>query len=302
MTNGEIMLAGTARLLAREISQRQVKGLEEFFAEIAGGAVPPDIIRKAISRMERGRLVGVSDGRVHLALIPFEINPDGSAQVGVPLFHPHAARRESDVISAAADAVVSLGARTVHIALPEESSLAPFFLKAGFKSGPLMLEMAGGVPAVSAPPECKWIPYRARDRRLFADVFYRTLEGSLDFPELPVSMDGAKVMRAFEMRGVHNNDDFAGLDVGGNMCGLIFVVSQGPRVEIVYMGLVPAERGKGLGKALVARAAERARAHNASEIQLTVDSRNVPAIAAYRKFGLSEKRAVRVYYRVEKKS
>jgi len=302
MTDGKIISDGTDKLLAREISRRRGKGLEEFFAAIAGGAVPLDIVRKAIVRMERGRLVGVSDGRVHLALVPFAISPDGSAQVGVPLFHPLAARRESGVISAAAGAVASLGARTVHIALPEESSLAPFFLQAAFKAGPLMLEMSGGVPALSAPRKFKWIPYRTRDRRLFAEVFYRTLEGSLDFPELPVSTDGVKLMRAFEARGGHDGDDFAALEVGGDMCGLVLVVSQKPRVEIAYMGLVPGQRGKGLGHALVARAAERARAHNASEIQVTVDSRNAPAIAAYEKFGLSEKRAVRIYYRVEKKS
>jgi ribosomal protein S18 acetylase RimI-like enzyme len=47
---------------------------------------------------------------------------------------------------------------------------------------------------------------------------------------------------------------------------------------------------------------ERALVHRACAVELTVDDRNSPAIALYERFGLREKRAVRVYFRVLKKS
>jgi ribosomal protein S18 acetylase RimI-like enzyme len=57
-----------------------------------------------------------------------------------------------------------------------------------------------------------------------------------------------------------------------------------------------------MGRVLMARVVERALAHSAEGIGLNVDAHNTPAIALYGRFGLSEKRAVRVIFRVEKKN
>jgi GNAT superfamily N-acetyltransferase len=58
-------------------------------------------------------------------------------------------------------------------------------------------------------------------------------------------------------------------------------------VEIVYMGLIPAARGKGLGTQLVQKAFDAAREVGADQVLLAVDQRNHPAKAIYQLAGLT---------------
>ena len=54
--------------------------------------------------------------------------------------------------------------------------------------------------------------------------------------------------------------------------------------EVVYLGLAPRARGRGLGAQAVAHALELARPH-ASALELAVDVRNLPAARLYRDAG-----------------
>ena len=55
--------------------------------------------------------------------------------------------------------------------------------------------------------------------------------------------------------------------------------------EVVYLGLTPPARGRGLGRAAIAHALELARPH-ASRLELAVDIRNRPATRLYDRVGL----------------
>jgi ribosomal protein S18 acetylase RimI-like enzyme len=62
---------------------------------------------------------------------------------------------------------------------------------------------------------------------------------------------------------------------------------------VIYLGLTPAARGRGLGRAVLRRALELARA-NTPRLELAVDLRNTPAVQLYRATGFTvrDRRAV----------
>src|SRR5207237_5469916 len=63
--------------------------------------------------------------------------------------------------------------------------------------------------------------------------------------------------------------------------------------EVAYLGLTPAARGRGLGRAVLAQALALARSH-AARLELAVDSRNDPANRLYQAAGFTsfDRRAV----------
>ena len=63
--------------------------------------------------------------------------------------------------------------------------------------------------------------------------------------------------------------------------------------EVIYLGLTPAARGRGLGRAVIRHALELARGH-APILELAVDLRNTPAVRLYRATGFipRDRRAV----------
>jgi len=298
----DIAVAGPADLEAHEIDAAELARLDDFLSAALGEILPAKLVKESISKTHKGRLMSVADAAGQLMLIPFEVGPDGSGQVGEPLFHPRAEGLRDGLIRRAAVEIAAKGARTIYVALDPDDVLGQAFLGAGFSRGPLMLEMTGETPpSEAAPGEGRWVLYDASRRAQFAAVFYRTLEGSLDFPELPVSRDGAKLMETFEGRGGFSAEDFVVLE-GAEGGGAILLLVELPEraLEIAYMGVVPELRGRGVGRLLMARTFERARARGARRVSVTVDSRNIPAASLYRKSGLSEKRAVRVYFRAGK--
>ena len=60
--------------------------------------------------------------------------------------------------------------------------------------------------------------------------------------------------------------------------------------EVVYLGLTPAARGRGLGRAVIRHALEPARSH-APILELAVDLRNTPAVRLYRSTGFHPARS-----------
>jgi ribosomal protein S18 acetylase RimI-like enzyme len=56
-------------------------------------------------------------------------------------------------------------------------------------------------------------------------------------------------------------------------------------VELVYLGIDPDFRGKGLGGALLARGLDAVSRRSERRVTLAVDDRNLPALALYRRFG-----------------
>jgi ribosomal protein S18 acetylase RimI-like enzyme len=56
--------------------------------------------------------------------------------------------------------------------------------------------------------------------------------------------------------------------------------------EVIYLGLTPAARGRGLGRAAIRHALDLARGQ-ATVLELAVDLRNTPAVRLYRSCGFT---------------
>jgi ribosomal protein S18 acetylase RimI-like enzyme len=69
-------------------------------------------------------------------------------------------------------------------------------------------------------------------------------------------------------------------------CLLLAPLHTAPSLEVVYMGVVPEHRGRGVGDALLRRALQQCREHGARLLTLAVDGRNAPAKRLYERFGL----------------
>lgn len=311
----DVAVAVKPHFEAYEVKQDDLPSLEAFFSSILADSVPVELIREALLRAQagqappgqspiggpvRGRLVAVADGAGHLMLVPFHISADASGHMGLPIFHARSKNREAAILSAGADRIGGLGAETLHILVSPGNRLEAVLAKAGFASAGTIIDMSRSAPVEWPGDGRRWTTYSRARRALFADVFYRTLEGSLDCAEIPVCGDGDRLMRAFEERGEFAPEDFTLLEGEAGPEGILLAVDMGEALDIAYVGVVPRARRRGLGKLLVSRAMERAAERRLPRITVSVDSRNLPAITLYEQFAFSENRAVCVYYRLQK--
>lgn len=147
-----------------------------------------------------------------------------------------------------------------------------------------------GLPNVGAGlTVVMWAEERAG---LFARGIEASYEGTLDCPGLlgmrPIEdvMAGHRGSGEFEPHRWVCVVDEKGEDEGGAVA--VLLVSRIPQRrahELVYLGIVPAWRGRGLGRTLVEHAAAVAGAERSRTLLLAVDAANGPACRLYRKHG-----------------
>ncbi|MDX9910972.1 MAG: GNAT family N-acetyltransferase [Phycisphaerales bacterium] len=130
---------------------------------------------------------------------------------------------------------------------------------------------------------------RSPGRRRLARTLEETYADTLDCPGL---------------RGLRTPDDIieSHLSVGRGAPAMWSLVVEGARslgcvllnhcpaqscVELVYIGLAPALRGRGLGAPLLAHAIRRAAQTSARELTCAVDTRNTPAERMYQRAGMT---------------
>lgn len=181
---------------------------------------------------------------------------------------------------------------------PREQTAIDAFVGAGFVSVGTLLYLAGPIPPrlrqVPIPAGCfaqsigRVIGDAALRSRLCA-LLDRTYAGTLDCPELCGMRDTVDVLDSHLSSGKYKPGLWlvltrAGEDIG---CCFLNMTAAGDGAELVYLGLVPEARGRGLGKALLSTALQRAAGHGAHEVCCAVDERNAPAIRLYTDFGLS---------------
>ncbi len=107
---------------------------------------------------------------------------------------------------------------------------------------------------------------------------------SLDMPELEGARSLDDILESHRATGRFVPDRWRlGQVPGEPHAAAILMLSEVPDRdvwEIVYLGLTPAARGRGLGRQIIAHALELARPH-ASRLELAVDIRNRPATRLY---------------------
>ena len=142
--------------------------------------------------------------------------------------------------------------------------------------------------------------YSPATHGLFATTIMETYRDSLDCPGLNGLRDIEDVITGHKSSGEFDpnlwfllcehghNGNADGGDPGPTPVGVLLLsrVSRMETVELVYLGLVPAARGRGLGELLLKHALALVPAAGRSRLTLAVDAINAPAMRLYYRHGL----------------
>ena len=148
------------------------------------------------------------------------------------------------------------------------------------------------------PPGFGWLEYSPQAHPVFVSAIAETYRHSLDCPSLNGLRDMEDVLAGHKASGEFeaglwlllcehvpgSNGDGASTKAHGVL--LLSKMQPGDAMELVYLGLTPAARGKGLGDLLVKQALATVAARGASRLSLAVDSTNGPALKLYYRHGL----------------
>ena len=194
-------------------------------------------------------------------------------------------------------ALNELSARPLHymqaLLEPQATAARALLLDAGFDClAPLVyLERNATFPWVPppAPDQAEWLLYSAKTHARFAAVVQATYEGSLDCPELTGLRPIDDVLAAHQAAGQFDPAlwELARIDGRDAGCLLMARLPHGHMLELVYMGVVPTFRRRGVGRLLLRGALEHCRVTRARQLTVVVDDRNTPARELYARFGLA---------------
>ena len=156
-------------------------------------------------------------------------------------------------------------------------------------------ETAAKVPGGALGAGVQLLPWVASRRGLFVEAIRGSYEQTLDCPGLVGVRDMDDIIAGHMGAGRFVPDLWHVLMEGGEPAGvmLINLVGGGGVCELVYFGLRPSARGRGIALGLLNYGLEAAHAHRARQMVLAVDRDNIPAIRLYERAGfLSEARKV----------
>lgn len=129
-------------------------------------------------------------------------------------------------------------------------------------------------------------------RPQFEAAITATYEGTLDCPELNGRRSGDQALLGHEISGPFQPELWKIYSQGETNAGVVLARchtdESDPVFEIVYLGVAPPFRGRGLGRKMLTDLIAEACRQGVSEIMLAVDVRNSPAIGLYEQFGFRE--------------
>ena len=141
-------------------------------------------------------------------------------------------------------------------------------------------------------------PYCPANASAFAGVLMASYDGTRDCPELNGTRSADEVVTGYRDAGPGGSREWFLASAGRTPVGVLLLA--GPPAGawvLTYLGVVPAARGRGVGRALTRFAVRRAAAAAAPGLTLNVDVRNAPALAAVRRRGVRRVRPPRGVHR-----
>jgi ribosomal protein S18 acetylase RimI-like enzyme len=237
----------------------------------------------------------------------------GSGRTAMMMLAPPAARQESELDHLERVACVEAACRGLEehrpevrlaqaLTDPDESWATSAFAAAGFLTvgqlAYLRAPLKRAAAQAAAPVWPEGITVRnirsaapgEPDHRLLIQALDRSYLDTLDCPELCGMRETADILDSHRATGIFNprlwwlvflHDEPHG-------CILLSHIPDHNCVELVYLGLSPQLRGRGLGRQLLEMGMGASRGATAEHIACAVDLRNAPARALYEKVGFRE--------------
>ncbi len=142
-------------------------------------------------------------------------------------------------------------------------------------------------PAAGDEQALTWRSYEQFDEAELANVISATYEGSLDCPALSGLRPTTDVIAGHKVTGIFRPQSWWIVARDGSPVGCVLVNDshRDATFEVVYIGVVPAFRRRGVARALLGRAAAEARSEARDALTLAVDARNHSACNLYESEG-----------------
>ena len=143
------------------------------------------------------------------------------------------------------------------------------------------------LPEDPTPDGVELLPYTSADRDRLIEILDASYEQTLDCPGLLGLRRTEDVLRGHMSTGEFDPSLWTIMLVDGRPGGALLLnpSTQGRCVELVYLGLAPFARGRGLGRHLLRHGLRLVQPRRERLITLAVDEHNAPALALYRREG-----------------
>ncbi|HUU11216.1 MAG TPA: GNAT family N-acetyltransferase [Phycisphaerae bacterium] len=165
---------------------------------------------------------------------------------------------------------------------------------AGFEPLAMLSYLRRGIGPVDVGaedrPDLAWQRYSFLRHRRFADTIARTYEGSLDCPKLAGLREIDDTVETHKRTGRFSPKTWRLAVADRQPRGVAMVNELQGRAELIYLGVVPEARGRGIGRALLAQAMRDATTMGLTQVGLAVDVNNIPATRLYAGAGFTEVR------------
>jgi mycothiol synthase len=255
-------------------------------------------VANALGLLERheldpaGVLAASADGSL-LGSVICMTAPGASGLVWPPQAVEGAARHtvEDRLIQAASAWLRQRGAKLAQALLgPAEAILADPLERNGFAHVTRLLYLRHPLelttPALAVPDRITFLSYE-QDRPQFHDTLLRTYVDSQDCPEVTGVRTIDEIIEGHRAQGKYDPQRWWLALEGSQPLGVLLLTDT-PELsswDVSYVGVVPEARGRGIGRRLVLKALLEARLGEASQLTLSVDARNQPALRLYRGLG-----------------
>jgi ribosomal protein S18 acetylase RimI-like enzyme len=176
---------------------------------------------------------------------------------------------------------------------PDDRSAIDVYRTCGFESLAELIYLDRDVRRAhekALPPGFGWETYSHANHGDFAQTVSATYEGSLDCPRLNGRRHIEDVLAGHKAAGEFDPALWFLLQAGDGSAAGALLLSRSTRtdaLELVYLGLLKTQRGRGFGDVMMQHALATAARIGCRRLSLAVDSQNTPALRLYHRHGLS---------------
>ena len=266
---------------------------------LADEGVVVDFLQFAVQRGIDLNDLWVADraGRVVWATLPI-VSPGRTMLLLVPGGKPrgeHAADVAGTLIDAVCEHFAGRGVQMTQALLdPSDGIARQVLLGRSFRQMAELLYLQADVrrtlPPAQLPPGFDWVTYSRDAHPTFAGTIVRSYRDSLDCPGLNGLRDIEDVIAGHQASGGEFDPSwwFVLRDERHEPVAVLLLARtlNHETAELVYLGLVPAARGRGLGDVVMRHALHTVGAGGVASLALAVDAGNAPALRLYHRSGL----------------
>ncbi len=233
-------------------------------------------------------------GRVAWAVLPI-VSPGRTMMLLAPGGRP---RNSTHVLAGELVEAVCIHFRSRDVALaqvlldPLDAAARASYLERSFRPMAelvyLQVDVRRSYPASPLPAGFEWVLYSPAEHAAFAATIVESYRDSLDCPGLNGVRDVEDVIAGHKSSGEFDPTLWFLLREQGQPRAVLLLsrTAQAGTAELVYLGLTPAARGRGLGDVLMRQALHSVASQGPGTLALAVDAGNVPALRLYHRHGL----------------